>query len=122
LYGINELNISVLLLISSQIMSDEMWQRSWASQKGRLKGRRYRDLIPQLDSNLSGFQTCVKQLSDQYGAKSVSKQLLGFDPYLAHLDSFSKCIGTMVQSNPQVAALVWGGTQILIVVRKHHFR
>lgn len=102
-------------------MSDEMWQRSWASQKGRLKGRRYRDLIPQLDSNLSSFQACIKRLIDQYEAKSVSKHLLAFDPYLAHLDSFSKCVSTMVQSNPQVAALVWGGTQILIVVRKLHF-
>lgn len=97
-----------------------MWQRSWASQKGRLKGRRYQDLIPQLDSSLSGFQTCVKQLSDKYGAKSVSKQLLAFDPYLAHLDSFSKCISTMVQSNPQVPALIWGGTQVLIVVRNRY--
>jgi hypothetical protein len=98
-------------------MSDALWQESWGRQKHRLKGRKYKALLPHLNSNVQDFNACVENLNKEYGKKNIASHMLKLKPWLNHIDSFSQGVSTMVQSNPQIAALVWGGTQILIVVR-----
>jgi hypothetical protein len=98
-------------------MSDALWKESWERQKHRLEGRKYRELLPQLNSNFQQFQKSVKDLSEEYKDKKIAGHMLKLEPSLNHIDSFSQCVGTMVSSHPEVAALIWGGTQILIVVK-----
>ena len=48
------------------------------------------------------------KLKERYGKHRLVVFLGKINPFLAQLRSFSRIINTLVQSHPEIAALVWG--------------
>lgn len=58
----------------------------------------------------------VSTLEDSYGKKYSSRALQKVHPIVSHIQSFGRVVDTMVQSNPEIAALIWGGVRLLMEV------
>lgn len=52
-----------------------------------------------------------------YKQKSVTRAFARIQPFLLNLKSFNGVIDTAIQSNPEVAALCWGGIKFVLEVR-----
>ena len=58
----------------------------------------------------------ISALEAQYTAHRVVKVLRKAHPFIAQLRSFSFIINTFVQSDPKIAALVWGPLALILEV------
>lgn len=63
------------------------------------------------------FQSALKDLTDQYTAHGLVARIPRIKAILSNLQPFVAVVSAMVQSNPGVAALVWGSTQLILSVR-----
>jgi hypothetical protein len=58
----------------------------------------------------------VKGFREKYRNKSISRALDSINPLLNNLRSLNGVVDTMVQSNPEIAALVWGSVKFVLEV------
>lgn len=61
----------------------------------------------------------VRTLQEDYGEQSFCKRLVDkLEPGLQKILRFSKVIEVMIQSKPELAALIWGGLKLLLQVSR----
>ena|SRR2546421_7007179 len=58
----------------------------------------------------------ASKLKAKYRKHRIVALLRKIHPFLAQLRSFSRIINTLVQSHPEVAALVWGSVSLILEV------
>lgn len=58
----------------------------------------------------------VRSLELSYSRKLPSKTLARIYPIASHIQSFGRIVDVMVQSNPSIAALIWGGVRLVLEV------
>lgn len=62
------------------------------------------------------LNNAVVGFREKYRKKSISRALEGLEPLMGNLRSFNGVVDTMVQSNPQIASLVWGSIKFALEV------
>ena len=65
----------------------------------------------------NNYESSLRYLSELYTSHGFIKCVPRLRNVLEMLAPFNQAIGTMVQSDPQVAALVWGSVQIVFQVK-----
>ncbi|KAI1617986.1 hypothetical protein EDD37DRAFT_676913 [Exophiala viscosa] len=60
------------------------------------------------------LKAAVESLQKIQGQRHSLRALKRIDPFLLNIKSFSSAIDTMVQANPNIAALCWGGIKIVL--------
>ena len=72
-----------------------------------------------LVSNLgtASYTTSLQLLTNRYTEHGLARYVPQIRNVLATLEPFTSTIDTMVQSDPQIAALVWGSVQAVLHVR-----
>lgn len=69
--------------------------------------------------SVTDFETLVgltQILQKRYSKRKISSCLKRINPFLAQIRSFSRIVNTLVQSHPEVAALVWGSLAFVLEV------
>ena len=56
----------------------------------------------------------ASKLKAKYRKHRIVALLRKISPFLAQLRSFSRIINTLVQSHPEIAALVWGSVSLIL--------
>lgn len=64
----------------------------------------------------ASFQAEIGGMFTKYTSKTTTTCLQRLKPVFDHLHNFTNAIGIMVQSNPAIAALVWGSVVIILGV------
>ncbi|RSM15102.1 hypothetical protein CDV31_005183 [Fusarium ambrosium] len=97
-------------------MSDAAWSQSLERHKQRLGAEAYDAIVEILDYDTfsSGFTKLVSSYSSRRSTACLQKLGRVFDI----IQTFTLVIGTMVQSNPAVAALVWGSVLAIVELAK----
>jgi hypothetical protein len=93
-----------------------MWEDSVVQCLAQLdpKDAKYVQHLPGLGQD--GLGTYLCSLVDSYSEQRAAKILSLVQPIALAVKSFSRVIGSMVQSNPAIAGLVWGSVQLLLEV------
>jgi hypothetical protein len=100
--------------ISTPPNHNNIWQTVFQRCKNQLstqdlaairRVRTYEDL----NNAVVGFR-------EKYRKKTISRALEGLEPLMGNLRSFNGVVDTLVQSNPQIAALVWGSIKFALEV------
>jgi hypothetical protein len=65
-------------------------------------------------TNLEELMGKASELKTQYRKRRLVVLLGKINPFLAQLRSFSRIINTLVQSHPEIAALVWGSVSLIL--------
>ena len=96
-------------------LQDTLWVETFGE---RLRSAKALDVIlyQQLSTNAT-FESSLQLLTKQYNEHGFTKRLPQVTAVLIGLQPFTSTLGTMVQSHPEVAALVWGSVQFLLQVR-----
>jgi hypothetical protein len=94
--------------------SETLWNQSLQRQLSRVRGAKYRDLFTTM--NYQSFQHSLTALDKSYNDKRLNSSFHKLEPVFGYLNNFSNAISTAIQSNPQIAALVWGGIQAALTV------
>lgn len=58
----------------------------------------------------------VTRFRERYRARTVTRALDSINPLMDNLRSLNGVVDTMVQSNPEIAALVWGSIKFVLEV------
>ncbi|KAK7403916.1 hypothetical protein QQX98_010323 [Neonectria punicea] len=93
-------------------MSDAAWTQSLERHKNRLGTEAYNEIVEILD--YEKFISKFNKLIAAYSSRKFTECLQKLGGVFNLLQTFTLVIGTMVQANPCVAALVWGS--VLAVV------
>lgn len=62
------------------------------------------------------LESFMNSLQSSYGKPLASRILHRVSPIMSHIQSFGRIVDIMVQSNPTISALVWGGVRLFIEV------
>lgn len=65
-------------------------------------------------TSLDGLIEKAKTLKTKYGKHRLVVLLRKINPFLAQLKSFSRILGMLAQSHPEIAALVWGSVSLVL--------
>lgn len=65
-------------------------------------------------TSLEGLIEKASKLKTKYQKRRLVVLLRKIKPFLAQLGSFSRILNTLVQSHPEIAALVWGSVSLVI--------
>jgi hypothetical protein len=93
------------------------WEKALTAQKSRLRKKRYAGLLRSLDYD--SFVAEINKEDQRYRQRHIARYMESLSPALKHLEAFVRAFTTMASANPEIAGLVWGGLQIVLVVRKH---
>lgn len=96
------------------ILQEETWTRSLHEKKQRLQKLGRDNFVENL--NFSSFQPHIEQMMATYELRRGMKIFSTVNPVIEHIKSFHSAISTLVQSHPEIAALVWGVAQLLFEV------
>ena len=66
------------------------------------------------------LESFMNSLQSSYGKTFASHILHRVSPIMSHIQSFGRIVDIMVQSNPAISALVWGGVRLFIEVGHRH--
>lgn len=64
-----------------------------------------------------GLEEHLRRLRLEYKNRFSTRALNRIFPIIEHVQSFTKVVSMLVSSNPQIAALIWGGIQLFIEVQ-----
>jgi hypothetical protein len=67
-------------------------------------------------TDLDTLMRLTQTLRERYSKRKISAYLKRLNPFLAQIRSFSRIINTLVQSHPEVAAIVWGSLAFVLEV------
>lgn len=62
------------------------------------------------------LESFMNSLQSSYGKPLASRILHRVSPIMSHIQSFGRIVDIMVQSNPTISALVWGGVRLFIEI------
>lgn len=112
-------HLTALSPIQNGVAENSIWQNSFNDYVSRIQPED-RDYIlhvgvgPSLDpEQLNDF---MKSLNESYNRNRSNKVLTAVYSVMSHIQSFGRVIDSMVQSNPSIAGLLWGGARLLIEV------
>jgi hypothetical protein len=66
------------------------------------------------ETSLEGLIEEASKLKTRYRKRRLVVLLRKINPFLVQLRSFSRIINTLVQSHPEIAALVWGSFSLIL--------
>jgi hypothetical protein len=90
----------------------EIWNKARAFHNARLTARE-RKHITEVTS-LEELIGKASKLNAKYRKSKLALFLERINPFLAQLRSFSRIINTLIQSHPEIAALVWGSVSLIL--------
>jgi hypothetical protein len=93
----------------------ELWRQVLEAKKQRLRSAKRQRVLENL--NYDSFEQTLQTLTAGFSQRKLTTFLSSINPAVEHVRAFSTVIGTIVSSNPQIAALVWGSFSILLEVR-----
>ncbi|KAF3210727.1 hypothetical protein TWF191_011108 [Orbilia oligospora] len=99
-------------------------EKSIENFKLSLKPEDHNTLKNYPDPSAEDIASFVKDLDAKLQGKQKRRRTLQSSPFTTFIRSmqqFSSIVDTCVQSNPEIAALVWGGMKFVLLVRKHVF-
>ncbi|KAJ5756952.1 uncharacterized protein N7511_007134 [Penicillium nucicola] len=97
-------------------MSQSAWVASLSRHKARLDPAEYATLMKTPD--WTAFHGKLDVLCERYRSRGFNKYIEKLDPLFRTLETFNVVISTMIQSDPTVAALIWGGLLAILTLAK----
>jgi hypothetical protein len=90
----------------------DIWNEARAFHNSRLTARE-RKHVTEVTS-LEELIEKARKLNVKYRQHRLALLLGRINPFLAQLRSFSRVINTLIQSHPEIAALVWGSVSLIL--------
>jgi hypothetical protein len=90
----------------------DIWNEARAFHNARLTARE-RKHVTEVTS-LEELIGKARKLNAKYRKHRLASFLERINPFLAQLRSFSQIINALVQSHPEIAALVWGSVSLIL--------
>ena len=101
-------------VLPSDPSTDDYWDLAFEHCKTRLPPKELARVIQ--ISNYDQLKTAIDDLRHKTRQKSTMRMFNRLEPFLQNLQSFQGVIGAAIQSNPSIAALVWGGIKMVLEV------
>lgn len=98
---------------SVQAVTKLEWEKALDCQRGRLRKKRYAGQLRLLDYD--SFLATLVEEDRCYRQRNIARYMDILSPALKHLDAFTRAFTTMSAASPEIAGILWGGIQIVMV-------
>ncbi|KAI9735121.1 MAG: hypothetical protein M1834_001709 [Cirrosporium novae-zelandiae] len=92
---------------------EDIWNQMLCNYRHRLKGKRYADLLKQLE--YTSFHSLLEMTSQKNDSERVTRTIRSLTPALVHLDTFSIAISDAVQGCPDPVSFLWGFIRAMLI-------